>query len=92
MRGEGTLAAVRREMAEARAARSVTGLFEHKILGNVARTLWSAKQIRRLLDFMIHDAVALPAVTRARAPAPHTGMNITPLWWLRSSTFPIDSG
>ncbi len=31
MRGEGTFAAVRREMAEARASRSVTGLFEHRI-------------------------------------------------------------
>jgi len=31
MRHEGTLAAVRREMAKARASRSVTELFEHKI-------------------------------------------------------------
>jgi hypothetical protein len=30
MRGEGTFAAARREMADERASRSVTGLFEHK--------------------------------------------------------------
>ncbi len=56
MRGEGTFAAVRREIAEARVSRSVTWLFDHR---------WVGTEIPNHKWFSQH------AVTRAGRPRPH---------------------
>ena len=60
-------------MAEARASRSVTRVFEHKILGVMWRGHSGPRKDSGLssVDFLTHTAVTAPAVTRAGAPAPH---------------------
>ena len=65
-RGDGTFAAVRREMAEARASRSVTRLFEHRSVGR-----HSCPQKRRAHRWCSLDLLAWLTLHAGEPPAPH---------------------
>src|SRR5579862_828200 len=91
-RGDGTLAAERREKAEARASRSVTQLFEHKILclmwGGHSCPPRAGGSFAAAIQCQTHKAVVTDTVTRAGRPRPHQH-NLTLRWWLRPSIFRI---